>query len=156
MYYNINYFYYTFVYKEEVILSEITYNLDSPESNQIKIQNYKTQFEDLFQRVTAATQSLQFQTGDFQRAAGAFNTNGSLNQGALQNSLINNSLTISNVTGNIIITASATKTSTGVAVNYFRDELLGTFSTGVWDNSVIIPEQVIPAGRYVSFECNIY
>ena len=90
-------------YKEEVILSEITYNLDSPESNQIKIQNYKTQFEDLFQRVTAATQSLQFQTGNFQRAAGAFNTNGSLSQDALQNSLINNSLILSNATEQSVV-----------------------------------------------------
>ena len=90
-------------YKEEVILSEITYNLDSPETNQIKIQNYKTQFEDLFQRVTAATQSLQFQTGNFQRAASAFNTNGSLSQGALQNSLINNSLILSNATEQSVV-----------------------------------------------------
>ena len=90
-------------YKEEVILSEITYNLDSPETNQIKIQNYKTQFEDLFQRVTAATQSLQFQTGNFQRAAGAFNTNGSLSQDALQNSLINNSLILSNATSQSVV-----------------------------------------------------
>lgn len=67
----------------------------------------------------------------------------------------NGSINISNVTGNIIITASATKTSTGAAVNYFRDELLGTFSTGTWENKVMIPDQVIPAGQYVSFECNV-
>ena len=65
------------------------------------------------------------------------------------------SINISNVTGNIIITASATKTTTGVAVKYFRDELLGTFSMGAWENSVMIPDQVIPAGQYVSFECNV-
>jgi hypothetical protein len=35
-------------YKEEVVISEITRELDSPEKNIIKIQNYKTQFEDLF------------------------------------------------------------------------------------------------------------
>ena len=65
------------------------------------------------------------------------------------------SINISNVTGNIIITASAIKTSTGAAVKYFRDELVGNFPTGVWENKVMIPDQVIPAGRYVSFECNV-
>jgi hypothetical protein len=42
-------------YHEEVVVSEITWELDSPESNSIKIQNFKTQFEDLFQRITAST-----------------------------------------------------------------------------------------------------
>ena len=65
------------------------------------------------------------------------------------------SINISNVTGNIIITASAIKTTTEEAVKYFRDELVGTFPTGTWEDSVMIPDQVIPAGRYVSFECNV-
>jgi hypothetical protein len=42
-------------YHEEIIVSEITIALDSPEQNTIKVQNYKTQFEDLFQRITATT-----------------------------------------------------------------------------------------------------
>ena len=33
-------------YKEEIVISEISYSLDSPESNKITVQNYKTQFED--------------------------------------------------------------------------------------------------------------
>lgn len=90
-------------YQEEVILSEVTYNLDSPESNQIKIQNYKTQFEDLFQRITATTQSLQYQTGNYNRAAGSFNTDGSIVQSSLQNSLINNSLILSNATDQSVV-----------------------------------------------------
>ena len=65
------------------------------------------------------------------------------------------SINISNVTGNIIITASAIKTTTEEVVKYFRDELVGTFPTGTWEDSVMIPDQVIPAGRYVSFECNV-
>ena len=35
-------------YREEIIVSEITQELDAPEKNSIKVQNYKTQFEDLF------------------------------------------------------------------------------------------------------------
>lgn len=90
-------------YQEEVILSEITYNLDDPSSNQIKVQNYKTQFEDLFQRITATTQSLQFSTGNYQRAAASFNTNGSINQSTLQSSMINNSLILSNASDQSVV-----------------------------------------------------
>lgn len=90
-------------YQEEVILSEITYELDDPSSNKIKIQNYKTQFEDLFQRITATTQSLQYQTGNYDKAANAFNPNGSITQSSLQNSLINNSLIISNATDQSVV-----------------------------------------------------
>jgi hypothetical protein len=43
-------------YREEIVVSEITQELDSPEKNQIKVQNYKTQFQDLFQRIAAQTQ----------------------------------------------------------------------------------------------------
>jgi hypothetical protein len=45
-------------YKERVLISEITSYFDSPEKDTLKIQNYTTQFDDLFQRITAATQSL--------------------------------------------------------------------------------------------------
>lgn len=83
-------------YREEVIVSEITYNLDSPESNQIKIQNYKTQFEDLFQRITATTQSLQYQTGSYERAAGVVTTTGIIEPQTLQNSFLHNTITLAN------------------------------------------------------------
>jgi hypothetical protein len=36
------------LYREEVVITEITKELDSPEKNVLKVQNYKTQFEDLF------------------------------------------------------------------------------------------------------------
>ena len=42
-------------YKEEVVITEISEHLEAPEDNQIKVQNYKTQFDDLFQRITAQT-----------------------------------------------------------------------------------------------------
>jgi hypothetical protein len=44
------------LYQEEVIVSELTIELDSPESNKVKLQNYKTSFDDLFQRVVATAQ----------------------------------------------------------------------------------------------------
>jgi hypothetical protein len=35
-------------YKEEIVVTELSVMFDSPDQNQIKVQNYKTQFEDLF------------------------------------------------------------------------------------------------------------
>jgi hypothetical protein len=34
--------------REEVIISEVTSGIDNPAKNNLKIQNYKTQFDDLF------------------------------------------------------------------------------------------------------------
>ena len=83
-------------YKEEVIISEYINNLDSPESNTITVQNYKTQFEDLFQRLNATSQQIQYNSGSYDRAAGVVNTDGSISQDAIQGSLVDGSYIISN------------------------------------------------------------
>ena len=83
-------------YKEEVIVSQISWALDSPESNQITIQNYKTQFEDLFQRITATTQSLQFASGAYNRAANSINPEGTFDADLLQNTLLSKIIKIIN------------------------------------------------------------
>ena len=41
-------------YREEVVLSEINELLDEPDKTTFKIQNFKNQFQDLFQRITAS------------------------------------------------------------------------------------------------------
>lgn len=80
-------------YKEKVLISESTSYFDSPEKDTFTIQNYKTQFEDLFQRITATTQSLQYASGEYQRAADIVEGKGVINSEALQNSIsINNNL----------------------------------------------------------------
>ena len=73
-------------YKEKVLVSEITSFFDSPEKDTFKIQNYKSQFEDLFQRITATTQSLQYASGEYARAANAFTETGEIKVETLQNS----------------------------------------------------------------------
>lgn len=83
-------------YKEEIVVSEVTYNLDEPENNTIKVQNYKTQFEDLFQRITAVTQQLQFNGGRLDNASDAFGPGGALDSDSIKNGLINNDLIIQN------------------------------------------------------------
>ena len=54
--------------REEVIISEVTSNLDDESKNTITVQNYKTQFEDLFKRIAAATQTIELNKGAYNRA----------------------------------------------------------------------------------------
>lgn len=77
-------------YKEKVLVSEISSYFDSPEQDTITVQNYKTQFEDLFQRITSATQSLQYNSGEYARAANAVQSNGTINPKTMQDTLAYN------------------------------------------------------------------
>lgn len=80
-------------YREKVLISEATSWFDSPEKDTFTIQNYKTQFEDLFQRITATTQSLQYSTGEYNRASSVVEGKGVINTETLQNSInVNNEL----------------------------------------------------------------
>lgn len=75
-------------YKEAVLISEISINFEEPDKDTITVQNYKTQFEDLFQRINATTQSLQYAQGGYNRAAGVVNEKGELKADVLQDSLL--------------------------------------------------------------------
>lgn len=75
-------------YKEAVLISEISINFEEPDKDTITVQNYKTQFEDLFQRINATTQSLQYAQGGYNRAAGVVNGKGELKEDILQDSLL--------------------------------------------------------------------
>ena len=83
-------------YQEEIIISEVSYNLDQPESNKITVQNYKTQFEDLFQRITATTQSVQYSSGEYGKISNVVTSDNEIKPQTLQNSFTNNALIISN------------------------------------------------------------
>ena len=66
----------------------------------------------------------------------------------------NGNISIPNVTGDIIITVTTTQ-STSTVRNYLRDELVGTFTEGIWEDAVMIPDLAIPnTGEVVSFDCN--
>lgn len=75
-------------YKEAVFISEISINFEEPDKDTITVQNYKTQFENLFQRINATTQSLQYAQGGYNRAAGVVNGKGELKEDILQDSLL--------------------------------------------------------------------
>lgn len=90
-------------YHEEVIVTEITLDLDSPEQNVVKVQNYKTQFEDLFQRITATTQAVEYSTGRYNKVTNVIKEDGTIAIDALQNSMANNSLKLENVKDQSVI-----------------------------------------------------
>ena len=54
--------------RAEVIITELSQNLDNPSKNTIKVQTYKNQFQDLFQKLTATSQQVQYNTGSYKKA----------------------------------------------------------------------------------------
>lgn len=90
-------------YREEVFITEVIWNLNSPENNTITVQNYKTRFEDLFQRITATTTSLEFAQGNYARAAAAVETNGAISASSLQASFSQNAITLSNIKDQTVV-----------------------------------------------------
>jgi hypothetical protein len=54
---------------EQITVTETSENLDDPTKNTIKVQNYENQFQDLFQRITATVQSVQYTEGSYKKAS---------------------------------------------------------------------------------------
>lgn len=119
-------------YREEVIVSEVAWELDSPESNKIKVQNYKTQFEDLFQRVVATTQQVQFSTGEYKRSAAIVEPGGTINATSLQNSFLNNAITLQNAKDQSVIIGDDGITTTNLSR---PSEILRIVSGGIFLSS---------------------
>lgn len=102
--------------KEKVLISEITSNFDDPQKDSIKVQNYKTQFEDLFQRITATTQQLQYAEGAYTKAANAIAPDGTIKVDTLQNSIsLNNDLVFSAQNESVITNKN------GITVSNLKD-----------------------------------
>ena len=143
-------------YKEEIVVSQVTRHLDDNSQNTITVQNYKTQFQDLFQRIAAASQSLQYHEGSYQRAASAINNDGTINSALLQNSLEANALVIQNANNQ-----SVTWDETGITISNFinANEIVRLTSNGIvlstdggknWTTGITgngINADVITAGR---------
>lgn len=75
--------------REEVIVSEVEWHLESPEEDKITVQNYKTRFEDLFQRISAAVQTVQYNEATYAKISSLMDANGTINQDVLVASLNN-------------------------------------------------------------------
>lgn len=112
-------------YKEKVLISEIVSHFDEPEKDTFKVQNYKTQFEDLFQRITASTQSLQYASGEYARAASIVEPNGTIKPETLQSSFALNEQLVYSANNESVKTDN-----TGLKVSSLSDP-----NNQVWINS---------------------
>lgn len=91
------------LYREEVVISEVLEVLDNPSESTVTVQNYRTQFEDLFSRISATVQTVQLNEQVFSRGQN-FTPNGEIVVSVLQDTLLNNSFTLSQaVNQNVII-----------------------------------------------------
>ena len=114
-------------YREKVVITEITYNFDEPNKDSFKVQNYRTQFEDLFQRIAAQTQSLQYSVGAYAKVSDIINSDSTLkgsllkrsmeqNEDALDRSSLNNSV-VTNEQGitvtNLLNSSNAVRITSG-------------------------------------------
>ena len=79
-----------------VIVSESTINYDNPSKSQIVIKTYKNQYEDLFRKLSASSQSLQYSKSSYERAAGVVNPNSTLSQSYLENTFAQNEMVLTN------------------------------------------------------------
>ena len=73
--------------REEVIVSEVEWHLDEPDQNVITVRNYKTRFEDLFQRISATVQTVQYNEATYAKISSLMDADGTINQDVLLNSL---------------------------------------------------------------------
>lgn len=86
-------------YVFEVLISGIKENLEDGTKNQIEVRNYLTSFEDIFQRISAATQTLELNEQTYDKAA-YFTKDGTVDENILQNTLLQNALTLANASDN--------------------------------------------------------
>lgn len=80
----------------EVVITETTDYFDSPEKKNIVVRNYKNQFQDLFSKITATTQTVQFSEGAWEKAAGFMDSDPREQANFLQDALNDADLVLSN------------------------------------------------------------
>lgn len=71
------------------IITAIEFNLNRSEDTTITVQNYKTKFEDLFERIVASTEQMRTSGYLYDRIAGVFGPNLQLSGRVLQDSIDN-------------------------------------------------------------------
>lgn len=94
--------------KEKVLISEIDYNLDIELNNNIGVQNYTTQFEDLFQQITASVQSLTYNENIYKRAQN-FTAKHYVETDSLQGTLSKGNLTLLKTNDSLVIDDQGTE-----------------------------------------------
>lgn len=95
--------------RQKVMITEITYSLDEPKENSIKVQNYSSSFEDLFGSIMASVQSLTYNENTYKRASN-FTAKQYIQTGSLQGTLNEGNLTLINSNNeNIVLDDSGTQ-----------------------------------------------
>lgn len=69
--------------REEVVVSEVEWHLDQPDQNKIIVQNYKSRFEDFFQRISATVQTVQYNEATYAKISSLLDENGTINEDVL-------------------------------------------------------------------------
>lgn len=90
-------------YKMPVIVSERNFCLDNPDKTTLVIQNYKNQYKDLFQKIVAATNQLQYQSNKLDTIANQFTESGSLEVATLQEAFSNNAFILASASNQNVI-----------------------------------------------------
>lgn len=86
----------------DVLITGIRTCLDQPVNDVIEVRNYLTSFEDIFQRISAATQTLELKEQVYDKAS-YFTVDGQVDETILQKSLKENALVLSNASDNSYI-----------------------------------------------------
>lgn len=112
----------------KVLIAELSDNLDDPSKNSVKVQNFTTQFEDLFQQVTASVQSLTFNENIYKRSSN-FTALQNVSKDSLQGTLDSNDLTLLNTDErNIVVDNMGTRgSSMGNHANKYKLDGQGLF-----------------------------
>lgn len=76
-------------YQEQIVITETVEHLEQPDKNTIKVQNFRNQFQDLFQKITATVQSVQFKEGSYQKAVSLVEDEGTKQSTFVQKALAN-------------------------------------------------------------------
>ena len=137
--------------REEVIVSEVEWHLEEPDQNTITVQNYKTRFEDLFQRISATVQTVQYNEATYAKISTLLDTNGTINQDVLLESLNNINGREYNLTSNgsivvkddIILVQNLTNPANHVIIN---SEGIRVSSDGGENYTTVIDGQGINIG----------
>ena len=152
-------------YKEKVVLTEITSFFDTPDKDTIKVQNYKTQFDDLFQRITAAVQNLEFSQGKYAKAANIVTSDGTIRSSVIQNTFNENKDLVYGAQNEAV---SMDNTGITVTNNADASHLVKVTSGGVfvsqdggatWKNAIRgdgINTELLTAGRINTEQITVY
>lgn len=127
--------------REKVLLSEITYSLDTPQENSIVVQNYTSAFDDLFESITASVQSLTYNENTYKRASN-FTAKQYIQTDSLQGTLNQGDLTLLNANDSNIVLDDSGTSGSGISNSASQYKMTGEglfFSTDggeTWDLGV--------------------